>query len=74
MIPTNGSSSNGSSLQQNNGRDIPQPRGEWLARRKSENADGNFSQMHYARKGRVTEEMEYVAGREKLHPSRSVTK
>ena len=68
MIPTNGSSSNGSSLQQNNGRDIPQPRGEWLARRKSENADGNFSQMHYARKGRVTEEMEYVAGREKLSP------
>src|SRR5215831_6581610 len=28
----------------------------------------NFSQMHYARKGVVTEEMEYVARREKLEP------
>jgi phosphomethylpyrimidine synthase len=28
----------------------------------------NFSQMHYARKGVITEEMEYVARREKLEP------
>jgi phosphomethylpyrimidine synthase len=28
----------------------------------------NFSQMHYARNGVVTEEMEYVASREKLEP------
>src|SRR5689334_18325170 len=28
----------------------------------------NFSQMHYARKGVVTEEMEYVARREKIEP------
>src|SRR5579872_4297953 len=28
----------------------------------------NFSQMHYARKGVITEEMEYVAKREKLSP------
>jgi phosphomethylpyrimidine synthase len=30
----------------------------------------NFSQMHYARQGVVTEEMEYVAKREKLEPER----
>jgi len=42
------------------------PREHWIARRKSENRDGNFSQMHYARRGVVTEEMEYVARREKL--------
>ena len=28
----------------------------------------NFSQMHYARKGVITEEMEYVARREKIEP------
>src|SRR5271168_425711 len=28
----------------------------------------NFSQMHYARRGVITEEMEYVAKREKLEP------
>src|SRR4029077_14749176 len=33
---------------------------------KTENRDGNFSQMHYARKGLITEEMEYIAQREKL--------
>ncbi len=32
------------------------------------NTDGNFSQMHYARKGVITEEMGYVAHREKLSP------
>ena len=30
--------------------------------------DRNFSQMHYARLGVITEEMEYVAVREKLTP------
>ena len=30
--------------------------------------EGNVSQMHYARQGVVTEEMEYVARREKLDP------
>jgi len=58
-------SSHDSSLSGNrNGR--PRPRAEWIARRESENSDGNFSQMHYARKGVLTEEMEYVARREKL--------
>ena len=50
----------------NNGNSVPRPRAEWLNRRRSTNADGNFSQMHYARRGVITEEMEYVARREKL--------
>jgi phosphomethylpyrimidine synthase len=47
------------------------PREEWIARRRraaQENGDGNFSQMHFARKGLITEEMMYVADREKLQP------
>jgi phosphomethylpyrimidine synthase len=43
-------------------------RGEWIARRQAENTDGNFSQMRYARQGVVTEEMHYVAEREKIAP------
>jgi phosphomethylpyrimidine synthase len=43
-------------------------RADWIAKRKSKNADGNFSQMHYARQGIVTEEMTYVAQREKVSP------
>ncbi len=38
-------------------------RSEWVAKRKN---DSNRSQMHYARKGMITEEMEYIALREKL--------
>src|SRR5271170_6927366 len=60
MTSTNGNGNNGSS--------VPRPRAEWLARRKQENTDGNFSQMHYARQGVVTEEMGYIAHREKLAP------
>ena len=37
-------------------------------------SDGNFSQMHYARKGLVTEEMDYVADREKFPPNWFATK
>src|SRR5216683_40844 len=47
------------------------PREEWIARRKAEAAksgDNNVSQMHYARKGLITEEMLYVAEKEKLSP------
>jgi phosphomethylpyrimidine synthase len=40
-------------------------RTEWVAKRK---ADKVRTQMYYARKGMVTEEMEYVARREKLAP------
>ena len=47
------------------------PREEWIARRREQAArtgDSNVSQMHYARKGLITEEMLYVAEREKLKP------
>jgi phosphomethylpyrimidine synthase len=49
----------------------PKVRDEWIARRRAEAAragDDNFSQMHFARKGLVTEEMLYVADREKMSP------
>ena len=49
----------------------PRLRAEWIARRRAEAArsgDDNMSQMHFARKGLVTEEMLYVAEREKLTP------
>ncbi len=52
-----------------NGHAIPKPRAEWIARRKAENQDGNFSQMHYARQGVITGEMEFVAQRERLAPA-----
>src|ERR1700689_469490 len=61
MTPTNGSNGNG-----NNGYSAPQPRAEWLVRRKQGDTTGNFSQMHYARQGVVTEEMGYIAHREKI--------
>ena len=61
MTSTNGNSGNG-----NNDYSVPKPRAEWLALRKRENTDGNFSQMHYARQGVITEEMGYVAHREKI--------
>lgn len=46
---------------------VPKLRAEWIAKRK-ETADGNFSQMHYARQGIVTEEMAFVAAREHCEP------
>jgi len=57
----NGNNGNGS-----NGAN--RPRAEWIARRKAENTDGNFSQMRYARRGVITEEMDYIARKEKLSP------
>ena len=51
-----------------NSNGAPKLRADWITRRKAETTDGNFSQMHYARKGLVTEEMLYVAEREKLAP------
>jgi phosphomethylpyrimidine synthase len=41
-------------------------RTEWIQKRES---DSVRTQMHYARKGLITEEMEYVAQREKLTPA-----
>ena len=58
MTSTNGS----------NGHSVPKPRAGWIASRKTSNTDGNFSQMRYARKGEITDEMAYVAQREKLAP------
>src|SRR4029077_7518945 len=45
-------------------------RDAWIEKRTAAMSGGvrNFSQMHYARKGVITEEMEYVARREKLEP------
>jgi phosphomethylpyrimidine synthase len=69
MTPTNGTPANGSPSNGNNGNtQVVKPRAEWLTGRKKENQDGNFSQMHYARKGLVTQEMVYIAEREKLTP------
>src|SRR6202011_4044732 len=47
------------------------PREEWIVRRREHAArtgDSNVSQMHFARKGLITEEMLYVAEREKVRP------
>jgi phosphomethylpyrimidine synthase len=46
-------------------------RADWIARRRAEaerTGDKNMSQMHFARMGRVTEEMLFVAEREKVSP------
>src|SRR5579885_2572370 len=51
-----------------NGHGDPKQRAEWIVRRKAENRDGNFSQIHYAPQGTVTEAMQYHAEREKLTP------
>src|SRR5712672_1703098 len=48
---------------------VPTGRVEWIVKRKAEAArtgDTNMSQMHFARKGMITEEMAYVAQREKI--------
>ena len=54
-----------------NGYDVPQPRAEWIKKRREhveKSGDQNVSQMHYARRGVITEEMEFVAQKEKLSP------
>ncbi len=51
--------------------EILKPRAEWIVKRKAEAArtgDTNMSQMHFARKGLITEEMAYVAKREQISP------
>src|SRR5881398_3208544 len=55
----------------NNGHTNGAPRAEWIGQRKAEAAqtgDSNLSQMHFARRGVITEEVEYVARREQLAP------
>ncbi len=44
---------------------LPKRRAEWIKAREAR-GDTNFSQMHYARKGIVTEEMQFVALRENV--------
>src|SRR6184192_4150651 len=54
-----------------NGRAVAAPRAGWIAQRQaraSETGDRNLSQMHFARRGVTTEEMDYVARREQLAP------
>ncbi|MGH9587444.1 MAG: phosphomethylpyrimidine synthase ThiC [Acidobacteriaceae bacterium] len=57
------------SLTRNATLEILKPRAEWIVKRRDEAArtgDGNMSQMHFARQGKITEEMDYVARRENL--------
>src|ERR1700732_3128873 len=75
MVQTKMSAGNGDSKNGTNGRNsdndldaVLKPRTEWLAKRIAENKDGNFSQMHYARQAVITDEMRYIAHREKLTP------
>jgi phosphomethylpyrimidine synthase len=46
---------------------LPALRAPWTERRRA-SGNGNFSQMHWARKGEVTEEMRFVALREDVQP------
>src|SRR5499433_2560150 len=65
MMASNGNSTNGSDAHGS----LPKPRAEWIAARLAEaerSGDHNVSQMHFARKGLITDEMKYVAFREKL--------
>jgi len=47
-------------------------RDSWIEKREAllpQERQQNVSQMHLARQGVITEEMEYIAKREKLEPS-----
>ena len=68
MTPPN---ANGNGNGHNGNGWIQKPRAEWIRKRREEAAksgDDNVSQMHFARKGLITEEMVYVAEREKIAP------
>ncbi|MEZ4364289.1 MAG: phosphomethylpyrimidine synthase ThiC [Kofleriaceae bacterium] len=47
---------------------LPKLRKAWIDARLAHGDDGNRSQMHYARRGIITEEMRFVAIRESLSP------
>src|SRR6267378_3900103 len=68
MSAGNGDSKNGANGNNTDLDGVLKPRADWLAKRKADNKDGNFSQMHYARRGVITDEMGYVAHREKIAP------
>src|ERR1700761_1750565 len=62
---------NGNGHSHGNDYKVPTGRAEWIVKRKAEAArtgDTNMSQMHFARGGVVTEEMQYVATGEKIAP------
>jgi phosphomethylpyrimidine synthase len=48
-------------------RGLPGRRAEWIRAREAR-GDTNFSQLHYARRGEITEEMRFVAIREGVTP------
>src|SRR5690349_2266096 len=48
---------------------LPKLRAPWIARRLAEGDTGNRSQMHYARRGIITEEMYFIALREGMDPA-----
>src|SRR5690606_31997044 len=50
-------------------RGLPRLRQPWIDRRLAGGDDGNRTQMHYARKGLITEEMYFAALREGLDPA-----
>src|SRR5271156_800849 len=68
----NGAASNGNgggAHVHGNDYKVPTGRAEWIVKRKAGAArtgDSNMSQMHFARKGLITEEMAFVAHKEKL--------
>ncbi|HVP65387.1 MAG TPA: phosphomethylpyrimidine synthase ThiC [candidate division Zixibacteria bacterium] len=75
MSGTNGNKGNGHGTSAGTPHDLaqglPKLRADWIARRKQEGqrvGDTNMTQMHFARKGIVTEEMLFVAEREKISP------
>jgi phosphomethylpyrimidine synthase len=72
MVQTKMSAGNGKNDADGNAlAAVLKPRAEWLAKRRVENArnnDGNFSQMHYARGGVATDEMRFIAFRERIAP------
>src|SRR5215472_4264269 len=68
LAMTSAANGNSKNSPNSNGSSVPKPRAEWIAKRRAGNTDGNFSQMHYARQGVITEEMAFVAYREKLTP------
>ena len=60
----NGEANNGQANNEKAQYAVPMPRTEWIVKRKEEAArtgDTNMSQMHFARKGHITEEMAFVA-------------
>ena len=68
---TNGIGHSASNSGRGNDYTVPTPRAEWIVKRRAEaerTGDSNMSQMHFARKGLITEEMAFIAHKEKIAP------